>query len=203
MRGTTQRARVTAMSALLLAVALPGCAPLNALDDILLPGVGTSVVSGEIRSVDTRRGRIQVREEYGNRRTHTLRYDDRTRITSGQRRYPASSLQRGDEVRVRVSHDRSGTAWAEQVEVRRSVYDSRGTASSTRVTRLDGVVRQVDNRRGWFTVEHSRSQTVRVYVPQRVSSNDARRFDRLRRNERVRVEVRSLGRNEAQLVRFR
>jgi hypothetical protein len=40
-------------------------------------------------------------------------------------------------------------------------------------------------------------------VPRGISSGDARRFDRLRRGDRVRVEVRHLGRDQAQLVRFR
>jgi hypothetical protein len=192
----------SALLATLAALAVTACAPLNALEDVMLPNGSMNVITGEVRSVDSSRGRLQVREEYGNRRTHTLRYDNRTRVTAGQRQYPASSLQRGDIVRVSVSHDRSGNAWADRVDVRQSARDQR-TVSSNRVTRVEGVVRQVDNRRGHFTLEQSRSQTVRIHVPPRLSNNDARRFDRLRRGERVRAEVRHLGRDEAQLVRFR
>jgi hypothetical protein len=192
------RAGVGVFAAALLTASATGCAPLNALDDVMLPGSSMSTLTGEVRSVDTRRGRIQVREEYGNRRTHTVRVDNRTRINDGQRRSSLSSLRRGDEVRVRLSHDRSGNAWAERIDVRRS---QRSTASN-RTTRIDGVVRQVDTRRGYFTVEQSRSQSITVYV-QRVSSSDARRFDRLRRGDRVRAEVRLSGRDRAELVRFR
>jgi hypothetical protein len=194
---------VAALAAVVLALAAPGCAPLNALDDVLQPNGSMSVVSGEIRSLDARRGRMQVRDDYAGGRTHTLRYDNRTRVVYAQRQYPASSLSRGDQVRVRVTYDRSGNAWADRVEVRRSAQQQRTVANSSRVERLDGVVRQVDNRRGWFTLEQSRSRSVRVYVPTRLNGTDARRFDRLRRGDRVRVEVRALGRNEAQLVRFR
>jgi hypothetical protein len=193
-----KRTGTAALAAGLLAVSVAACAPLSALDDVLQPNGRMNVVSGEVRSVDSRRGHLQVREEYGNRRTHTVRYDNRTRVVYRNRQYPASSLERGDIVRMRVSYDRSGNAWADQVEVRES-----RSAVNNRVTRLEGVVRQVDNRRGWFTLEQSRSQTVRVQVPARVSDNDARRFDRLRRGDRVRVEVRTVGRSEVQLVRFR
>jgi hypothetical protein len=72
-----------------------------------------------------------------------------------------------------------------------------------RTTRIDGVVRQVDTRRGYFTLEQSRSRSITVYVQQRLSSSDARRFDRLRRGDRIRAEVRLSGRNRAELVRFR
>ena len=43
----------------------------------------------------------------------------------------------------------------------------------------------------------------RAIVPHRLSRNDARRFDRLRRGDRVRVDIRYDSRNQAELVRFR
>jgi hypothetical protein len=204
MRNVGKRTVLAAAVALLVAGTATSCAPLSALDEIMLPTGGMNMLSGELRSVDARRGRIQVREDHGNRRTHTLRYDNRTRVIYQGRQQSASHLQRGDIVRVRVSRDRSGTQWADQVEVRNSGRDGRdGRTVSSRVERLDGVVRQVDTRRGYFMVEESRSRTIVVRVPARLSSGDARRFERLRRGERVRVEVRALGRNEVQLVRFR
>jgi hypothetical protein len=177
-------------------VAVPGCAPL--LDEILVPA-GSSVVTGEIRSLDSRNGRLQVRDERSNR-TETLRYDSRTRVVHRQRQYPASSLERGDVVRVRVSQDRSGHMWADHVEVRQSAQERRG--STSRVQRIDGRVLQVDTRRGYFTVEPERARATVVYVPRDVNRNEARRFERLRRGDRVRVEVRSNG-AVAELVRFR
>jgi hypothetical protein len=182
-----------------LLVSAPGCAGLDVLDEVLVPN-GASQLSGEIRSVDSRRGRLQVRDQH-NGRTHNIQYDGRTRVTYRQRQYPASSLERGDMVRVRISHDRSGNAWADHVEVRESVADRRNT--SARVQRVDGVVRQVDTRRGVFTVEPNRARPVVVYVPRGISNSDARRFDRLRRGDRVRVEVRPVNNSTAELVRFR
>ncbi|HEX6133877.1 MAG TPA: hypothetical protein VFZ24_07935, partial [Longimicrobiales bacterium] len=98
----------------MLAMAGAACAPLGGLGDVL-GGTGDSLY-GEIRSVDARRGRIQLREQYG--RDYTVRYDDRTRVIYGQRQYPVSSLERGDQVQIRVEYDRNNTAWADRIEVR-------------------------------------------------------------------------------------
>jgi hypothetical protein len=188
-----------ALGGLLLVV--PGCTALNALDEVLLPsGNGNALVSGEIRSIDTRRGRLEIRDQNSNR-NQTVQYDTRTRVVYRSRQYPASSLERGDMVRARISYDRSGNAWADLVEVRESAQDRR--TSNSRVQRLDGVVRQVDTRRGLFTIEPNRARPVVVHVPRGVSSGDARRFDRLRRGDRIRVDVRPVNSNAAELVRFR
>ncbi|CAN5706912.1 hypothetical protein BH23GEM9_BH23GEM9_17260 [soil metagenome] len=200
MSTTPMRTRRRAVLTSLLLVAVGACAPLDhVVGDVLHPN-GRSI-DGEIRSLDSRRGRLQVREDYGNR-TQTIHYDNRTRILYGQRQYPASSLRRGDHVRVLVTEDRSGNRWAERIDVRSS---SREPHASTRIQRLDGRVQSVDTRRGYFAIEQSRNTSVMVYVPQRINSGEARRFQRLRRGDRVRVEVRQAANNSraVELVRFR
>jgi hypothetical protein len=179
-----------------------GCAPLEGSPGgIVVPNRSSTIVEGEIRSVDTRRGRLELRDSRG---TRTLRYDHQTSVVYGQRRYPVSALERGDYARIHVSYDRHGNGWADRVEVRRSARDDRGIAGAIGASRVAGTVGRIDHRRGFFTVERGRDPRVTVYVPSRLSRDDARRFDRLRRGDRVRVEVRQLrGRNEAELVRFR
>lgn len=228
------RAAALLPAALLIAFLAPACAPLSAMEDVIGTTTGsTSTLYGEVRSVDARRGRIQVREEYG--RDHTIRYDGRTQVTAGSRRYPASALERGDIVSVRVQYDRGRELWAERIDVR----ESRSTRSSrtddgwygndrddddrwedrdrrddrnrrnerdrrTVVERYDGVVRAIDTRRGYFTLDRERGASLVVYVPRNAPRDDVRRFERLRRNQRVRVEVRLYGSsNRAELVRFR
>jgi hypothetical protein len=185
-----------------LAMVFAACAAATAcgavgVGDVLVPGGST--LSGEVRSVDTRRSSINIRQDRG--RDQRVRYDSRTRLYAGQRQYPVSSLNRGDRVYVRVSRDRSGTTWADRIEVRSS--SRTGPAASSRVARVDGRVRSIDHRRGHFTIERNRATNV-IYMPSRASSSDLRRFDRLRRGDRVRADVRYTGRgNQMELVRFR
>ncbi|HEX6308515.1 MAG TPA: hypothetical protein VFZ69_10030 [Longimicrobiales bacterium] len=194
----TATRRLAAAAALTMTAA---CAPLGNLGGAV-GGTGDSLY-GEIRSVDTRRGVIQVREQYG--RDYTVRYDGRTRVVYGQRQYPVSALERGDQVQMRIEYDRNNTPWADRIEVR----DSRRRAergdvrTDTRVQRVDGRVYQVDTRRGYFTLDGSYGRSLVVYVPRNVRREDLRRFDRLRRGDRVRVEIRPRGRDQADLVRFR
>lgn len=196
------------MPAVALAAAITSCAPLGGLGG-LGDVFGGDSMYGEIRSVDTRRGRIQLREQQG--RDRTVRYDNRTRVVYRDRQYPVSSLDRGDQVQVRVEYDRNNTAWAERIDLRSSARagdrddrrtDRRGDVWSDRVQRLDGRVQGVDTRRGYFTVTQGNSR-VTVYMPRNARREDIRRFERLRRGERVRADVRAVSRNQAQLVRFR
>lgn len=182
-------------------LATTACAPLAAGDwgDILLGGLGSSV-TGEVRSVDTRRSSISVREDRGS--TRSYRYDSRTRVYDSGREYRVSSLQRGDRVRVQVEQDRNGTAWANRIDVQDARRTTTGTGSG-RVQRVSGTVQRVDTRRGYFTVEQNRSSDIVVYVPPRVSRDDERRFERLRRGNRVSAEVREVRRGQYELVRFR
>jgi hypothetical protein len=181
---------------------LSACASVgSAMDDVSGSSasvVNGSTISGEVRSIDTRRGRVQIRDDY-NGRTATVRYDGRTRVTYGNREYAVSSLERGDYVRVRVGYDRDGNPWADRIEVSRDRNDDRYNG---RTVRLDGTVRQVDVRRGYFTLGDNRD-TYLVYVPSRISRDDVRRFERLRRGDRARAEVRVVRRGQAELIRFR
>jgi len=186
---------VLAFAATLLAA--PACAQFGGA--LLDPAVGgrpnRSVLDGEVRSVDARNGRIQLRANQGG--TVTLRYDDQTEVFYERRRYPATALERGDLVRVLVGYDRSGTAWADRVDV---VRDVRETA---RVQRMDGAVVRVDTRRSFFTLQQGRAAPVTVFVPSHLQRDVLRRFERLRSGDRVRVDVVPLRSGGAELVRFR
>lgn len=205
------RIRMPGAALLALLVALPGCATMGGV----LAGRPDDLY-GQVRAVDARRGYLQIQEDYG--RDYTVRFDGRTRVVYGGRDYSVGSLRRGDEVRVELGYDRGEQPWAERIELRRSasgngdiwrsgggVYDrggiyGRGTA---RVERWDGRVRQVDYRRGWFTIERGRYNDERVYVGRFARNEDIRRFERLRPGQRVKVEVRTSYAGGAELVRFR
>lgn len=208
MASTRRRVDVRKMLVLGAAtLAVTACAPLAAGDwgDILLGGLGNTV-SGEIRSIDTRRNSLSVREDYGS--TRTVRFDGRTRVYVGQRESRINVLERGDRVRIRLEEDRRGDAWADRIEVQdsRSGRDPRGDRRGDvygRVERVSGEVRQVSTRQRYFVIRQGRGGDLAVYVPTRLDRDDQRRFERLRRGNRVTVEVRQSGRGQAQLVRFR
>ncbi len=209
-------ARVALLLILVSLVVAPACTTLGSTPG----GVwGTErrsdQIVGEVRAIDTRRDLIQIRQAYGG--TRTVRYDRRTQVVDGRRRYSISRLRRGDDVRIRVAYDRRGRAWADRVEVQRSRWssrdrddrwDDRGRRDDddwrvvTRRVRWQGTVRNVDRRRRHFTLTRGGNQVV-VYVPNQLRREDARRLDRLRRGDRVHVEVQPAARNRVVLVRFR
>src|SRR5690606_24740654 len=138
---------------------------------------------GEIRSIDARRGRLQVDLAYGG--TRTVYFDRRTKVV-GQGRRSVSSLRRGDDVRIRVAYDRRGTAWADRIEVYRNGWarndrgrwDDRRVVTARRV-QWQGTVRSIERRRNYFVLDRGRSNVV-VRIPSTLSRDEARRLDRLR-----------------------
>lgn len=220
------------MPAAALAV-VSACAPLGSLGGLgdVMNG-RTETLYGEVRSVDTRRGLIQLREEHG--RDYTVRYDNRTRVVYRERQYPVSALDRGDQVQVRVEYDRNNNLRTDRIDVRSSARsrdrdrdrerdrdrqrewererdrDRRRDGGrdedyrSGRVQQVDGQVQSVNTFANYFTMTQGRGSAMVVYVPRGTRSEDVRRFERLRRGDRVRAEVRARGNGDhAELVRFR
>jgi hypothetical protein len=184
---------------MVVVVLTAGCAGLEATTGGGWPDRGTASIHGEVRSVDTRRQRITVRPDRG--RNTTVAVDGRTTVVYRQRRYPVSALERGDLVSVRAVRDRRGNLVADRIEVRRSVREiGRSTA---RVQRLDGTVAWSDARSGAFGVAVSRNRNVAIYLPRNAGPSDRARLVRLRRGDRVRADVRAVGRDQFELVRFR
>lgn len=196
-RGMVRAALVLALGGL---VVVPACAPLGAQGRDGGWGWGDDRIVGEVRSVDTRRDRIDVRVAYGG--TRSVRYDRRTVFVERGRRISPNHLRRGDDVRIRLDYNRRGTPVAERVEVIRSGWNDRSGAR--RVERVSGTVRSVDHGRRYFVLEPNRGRTLIIRVSERdLRGNDVRRWKRLRRGDRVGVEVQYRSGNEVRLVRFR
>lgn len=208
-------------------VAGAACAPgmmEEVLGDVVYPGGGVygSDLRGEVRSVDTRSRRIEVRARDG--RGVTAYYDGRTRVEYRGRGYGVSSLQRGDEVSMRLRRDRGRYLYADHIYVTESVRDRGGWGRDDRGRdgdrgrddrgrrdrdawresgRLYGTVSSVDERRWRFEVRGDRGERVWVSVPSDLARGTTDRFRRLRRGDRVDLSVRPLSDDRAELRRFR
>ncbi|HEX2189926.1 MAG TPA: hypothetical protein VHG51_13560 [Longimicrobiaceae bacterium] len=169
-------------------------------------------VRGEVRGVDTRNRRIQVRESGG--RSVTAYYDGRTRVEYRGRDYRVSSLERGDRVSMRVRRD-GGRYYADRVYVTESARDRGGWSRDDRDRRerdrsdawrdsgrLYGTVQSVNRGQSSFQVRGQSGERVVVYLPRNAGRSTEDRFRRLRRGDRVQVQVRPLDRDRAELRRF-
>jgi hypothetical protein len=214
MRGWTARAVLA-----LAAVTAAGCAG-QGWEDVMNGGrYGGSEVRGEVRDVDSRS--IAVRTEHG--RSERVRYDSRTSVSYGGRRYSPRSLERGDLVVMRVSRDSRGGLYTRSIAVRRSasagrggVYDRR-TGDRDRVrdrrdrderydtharSSLEGRVERVDRRNGRFQLRNG-DRSIWVSVARGARGEVREEFARLREGQRVRVQGRFLSGNRFEVEGFR
>ncbi|HEX7242454.1 MAG TPA: hypothetical protein VF263_19350 [Longimicrobiaceae bacterium] len=201
-----------ALAASLLAGA--GCSQLGQAGDILggvlgtggMGGMGGSQnqVTGEIRGVDARGQRLEIRAQDG--RSGVVYFDSRTRVIYQQREYQPSALEQGDYVTMRIQQDQQGRAYTDYIEVQQSVQDRGGTGSgggvSGQVQRVEGNVSYVDTSRGTFQMRDRYGATLVVSLPYAASRTDVDRFRRLRNGDFVRADVRMLSEQRADLERF-
>jgi hypothetical protein len=183
---------------------LPACAGYG-MADVLgdLGGLGMGRhLSGEIRSVDSRRQQIQITTS--NRRSEVISYDSRTAVVYRQQRYPVSSLERGDYVAVRVREDSRGRLHADRIDVQAGARDRNGTAGrvGSRIQRYDGRVSRLNAQEGWFQMDMGRSGVYTVTLPYNPDRTTRDRFRRLRRGQDVRFEGELLNRNRVEIRRF-
>lgn len=186
-----------------------GCAQLGTLEDIagavLNPGGmggGGQEVAGEVRRVDTRSQRLEIRTQDG--RTGTVSFDNRTRVVYRQQEYQVTSLEQGDYVAMRVQQDSRGGAYTDYIVVQESVRDRGGTStgSDARAQVMEGTAGYVDLQRGQFQLRTRSSGTVIVSLPYGARASEVDRFRRLREGDYVRVEVTYLGQQRVELYRF-
>jgi hypothetical protein len=202
MDGGTRRALM--LTAALLGAA--GCAQIGeAIYTPRAPNARSTVIDGEIRAVDPRRRRVLVRSPRAG--TRTVRVDRSTRVLYRRVEYTVDALEPGDLVRVFADVDRSGTAWAERVDVRASVDERRDYPDRRAHARdylwLAGSIVRMDPEEGWFTIDSRREGEIIVYVPDRLDDEDERQLGRMHRGDQVAVEVRMITNDEAELVTFR
>lgn len=191
-----------------LATTLVGCAGMNmgSLADILASGVGMngSSVTGEIRSIDTRRQEIQLTSSWSG--SERIQYDNRTEVVYQQRRYDVRDLDVGDYVQVQLDDSR-GQRYASAIYVQESARDDRGSSTQypgndRRIEQLDGTVTSLDQRQGWFEMEDRYGSDVMVTLPYQANRGLSDRFQRLRRGDRIRIEGEWLNGSRMEIHRF-
>lgn len=188
--------RILLVPVLLLNASCAGVGWGQILDETL-GGLHGDEISGEIRHVDVRRQEIQLTSGWG--RTDWIRYDRRTEVVYGNRRYRVRDLERGDRVRIALHQDRHRQPYARYIRVQQSRRHDR----YDRVQRIDGRVRDIDPRRGYLRLTIERRRTVRLYLPYDPDRPLRDRFRRLREGDFVAADVVWRSESEAELVRLR
>jgi hypothetical protein len=174
---------------MLTALAIAACSQAGQLGDILgsVLGGGASMVSGAIRSIDTRARQISVQQSNG--QSVALAYDDQTKVVYQNRLYSVTSLESGDQINARVQQLQSGDYYVDSVAVTQPASGSSttsGTTASGNVQSLQGTVRQIDRTNGLFTVDAGNGVTLTVTLPYNSSTTDVNKFNALRSGDYVR-----------------
>jgi exosome complex RNA-binding protein Csl4 len=169
------------------AITVAACSQAGQLGDILgsVLGGGANMVSGAIRSIDTRARMISVQQSNG--QAVSLAYDDQTKVVYQNRLYAVTSLEYGDQVTARVQQLQSGDYYVESVAVTQPASTSTGgSTSSGAVQSLQGTVRQVDRTNGLFTIDAGNGVTLTVSLPYNANTTDVNKFNALRSGDYVR-----------------
>jgi hypothetical protein len=197
-----QRAAGAVTAALFVSVA--GACSTNSLGNVLggVLGGGQQELSGTVQGVDTRSQQIFLQQSNG--QTIGIGYDSRTQVVYQNQTYSVNSLERGDQVTVRINDSNSGsnnTYYTDYVRVDQSV-SSTGGGTSGNVQTIQGTVRQVNVANGWFTMSVSNRGNVTVSLPYNARSADVNKFRNLRSGDNVRLYGTYLNNSRVELRQF-
>lgn len=197
-----QRAAGAVTAALFVSVA--GACSTNSLGNVLggVLGGGQQELSGTVQGVDTRSQQIFVQQSNG--QTIGIGYDSRTQVVYQNQTYSVNSLERGDEVTVRLNDSNGGNNsnyYTDYVRVDQSVSSSGGGVSGN-VQTIQGTVRQVDVANGWFTMSVTNRGNITVSLPYNTRSTDVNKFRNLRSGDHVRLYGTYLNNSRVELRQF-
>jgi len=183
---------------------LPSCAGTgmgSAVDVIFGPGATLGGDVFTVRSLDTRRQRLDLEDRRGSR-IH-VEYDRRTRVVYQNREYAVSVLQRGDLATMRLQSDGRNRYYTDRIHLRERAADRGAVHGRARVQRIGGTVGRIDRRHGAFEVHDGRRRTVVATLPYRADRDTENRFRRLRTGQRVLVEGRMISQQRIEVQRIR
>ena len=167
----------------------------------VLGGGSQQQLSGTVQGVDTRSQQVFLQQSNG--QTIGIGYDSRTQVAYQNQNYSVNSLERGDEVTVRISNSNGSTNgggyYTDYIRVDRSVSSSGNTSGN--VQTIQGTVRQVSYQQGWFTL-NTNNGIVTVSMPYNANQADVNRFQNLRVGDNVRLYGVYLNNSRVELRQF-
>jgi hypothetical protein len=165
------------------------------------PDLDGDEIVGEITSIDSRQISLRPTPDVSSRAsTQTIRYDDNTRVLSGGREYPVSSLEIGDIVALE-SGRRDREHSANLIRVQQSRRDRDLARSGSGVQRIEGTVERVDSR-GEFELRERSGAKVIVLLPPDAPQSVVADVEQLRRGDRVLGEGRYVSRDRFELEKL-
>lgn len=205
MRISTSSVRATATALFLFSAT--ACSSAGGLGSILGSVLGSGAggggqsnqVSGTVQGVDTRNQQIGIQQSNG--QTVAVSYDNQTQVRYQDQNYSVSSLERGDQVTLRIQQLQNGGYYTDVVQVDRSVSGP-GTMQSGNVQLIEGTVRQIDQANGVFLLDASNRGRLTVQLGQQLSRNDIDRFRRLRVGDYARLYGVYVGNSRVELRQF-
>ena len=107
-------------------VLFAGCSNMGSIGNILgsvLGGMGgqqqqQQQIEAEVQQIDANSGRLYVRTRDG--QNGTIRVDNNTMVVFNNQRYPVTSLERGDVVRIQLQQTQNNELYASRIDVLRS-----------------------------------------------------------------------------------
>lgn len=183
MTGIQRAARIGAAAIFLAATGACANGGLgNVLGGVL--GGGSQEISGSVQGVDTRSQQVFIQQSNG--QTMGVGYDSRTQVVYNNQNYSVNSLERGDQVTVRVASSDGSGPYTDYIRVDQSVSSVGGGGVSGNVQTVQGNVRSINYQQGWFTL-NSNDGVLTVTLPYNPNQRDLNTFNNLRNGQYVRL----------------
>jgi hypothetical protein len=198
MTGIQRAARIGAAAIFLAAT---GACAANGLGNVLggVLGGGSQEISGSVQGVDTRSQQVFIQQSNG--QTMGVTYDSRTQVVYGNQNYSVNSLERGDQVTVRIASSDGSGPYTDYIRVDQSVTSTNGGSVSGNVQTVQGNVRSINYQQGWFTL-NSNNGVLTVTLPYNPNQTDVNRFQNLRTGQYVRLYGVYLNNSRVELRQF-
>jgi hypothetical protein len=197
MTGIQRAARIGAAAIFLAATG--ACA--NGLGNVLggVLGGGSQEITGSVQGVDTRSQQLFIQQSNG--QAIGVGYDSRTQVIYGNQNYSVNSLERGDQVTVRIASSDGSGPYTDYIRVDQSVSSTNGGGVSGNVQTIQGNVRSINYQQGLFTL-NSNNGVLTVTLPYNPNQSDLNKFQNLRTGQYVRLYGVYLNNSRVELRQF-